>query len=231
MKTIVPIIFFIIIICFYLTIETKYERTTSSLKDDGFLILKSTSNNKVFKYLPPNYQFLDYKYSIKGCSLSTFHRDVTSSQYVFDTKNPVYTLIRYYNKGPHISLCPGSHLTTPFLFSRPKIINGDIGDCYLFNCDLIHSGALNTYGNKRYVEQFKIAHKDDIEKLQSLNGIKSKTTSNCNINYYYEIISRKLSLLFPFLINHCFTKYLQEDDGSFINKIIIKIYGRAFLNK
>ena len=81
---------------------------------------------------------------------------VTSSQYIFNTKYPVYTYIKYYNNGPHISLCPGSHKIVPFNFNKAKIINGNKNDGYLFNCDLIHAGAMNNYKEERLVMQYKI---------------------------------------------------------------------------
>ena len=49
--------------------------------------------------------FIKYKYIIKDSV------DVTSSQYEFNTKYPVYTLITYKNTGQLLSICPGSHKT------------------------------------------------------------------------------------------------------------------------
>ena len=47
---------------------------------------KHLTNVELLKHLPKDYVFLNYEYEIKGRTLSTFHRDVTSSQYEFNTK-------------------------------------------------------------------------------------------------------------------------------------------------
>ena len=181
-------------------------------------------------YLPENYIFLNYKYYIKGCSLSTFHRDVTSSQYIYKTKYPTYTYIQYFNTGPHLSVCQGSHKTTPYLFQPPITISGVKGDSYLFNCDLVHAGAINQFGNKRYVKQYKIIHKDDVKIMSHLIGINKNKIGKCNLNYSYEIFTRKLSILFSYFSNHILTPYLQKNDNSYINKLLIYCYGRSFYN-
>lgn len=79
----------------------KYER---DIINDGYKVIDDDDKNEILKLLPPNYIYIDYKYEIKGCTLSTFHRDVTSSQYIFKTKYPVYTHITYNNYGPLLSI-------------------------------------------------------------------------------------------------------------------------------
>ena len=224
-------------------VEYKYTKKTTNLEKDGFTILGKVKNEHCLKILPKGYEFINYKYSIKGCSLSTFHRDVTSSQYIFKTKHPIYTFARYLNTGPHLSVCPGSHKTVPFLFSNPYTVHGKKGDCYLFNCDLIHAGALHNFNNKRYMEQYKIAHIDDIKTIKNNHGRCSgsfcvkdlhnnytEKKGDCNINKNYEIFTRKLSLHFSFLGNHILTKYLQKNQNNFFNKIIVYLNGRSFYN-
>ncbi len=232
-----------IIISLLLLIEYKYNKDSSSLEKDGFISLKNIDNKSVLNYLPKGYVYLDYKYTIKGCSLSTFHRDVTSDQYTFKTKHPTYTMARYFNKGPHLSVCPGSHLTTPYLYSNPYTIYGNEKDCYLFNCDLVHAGSLNTFGKKRHMEQFKIAHLDDIKPNMNIRGKcvnnclpnslhkinKIQENNNCDLNYIYNILLRKLSLFFSFFINHIFTNSLQKKNkfiGHFIQKIGYDYYNK-----
>ena len=101
-----------------------------------------------------------------------------ASQYIFKTKYPIFTYIEYFNKGPVLSVCSGSHRTVPFLFQRAQTIynnNSQIG--ILFNCDLIHAGALNNLGNKRHAVQYKIVplpiHKD-LSKQQEVIVILSR---------------------------------------------------------
>jgi len=180
------ILLFIIYIIWFLE-ETNYEKENPSLDEDGFIKLYNIKKEYVLSHLPKDYIFIDYKYIIKGCTLSTFHRDVTSSQYIYKTVYPVYTYIVYYNDGPHISLCPGSHKSVPFNFNKAKIINGEKNDGYLFNCDLIHSGALNNFKEKRLVKQYKICHKNDLNKLKHLIGVNKYQTNDCIMNINYEI--------------------------------------------
>ncbi len=229
------IILLIIIYIFYFLIENDYDNNKvnkATLKKDGFVKLGKLYNKiDALQYLPKGYMFLDYKYTIKGCSLSTYHRDVTSSQYIFKTSRPIYTYIVYYNEGPQISVCPGSHKTVPFLFSRGCNISGKKYDSYLFNCDLVHAGNMNNFNEKRYVEQYKIAHIDDFKKLKSLQGINKNKIGSCKITYLYEYISRKFSLLFSHIANHVMTPYLQKNQNNLFNSILITLYGRQFYNK
>ena len=218
----------LIIYIIYFLHETNYVRDTNNLDKNGFVILEK--KNDIYNYIPSKYEFLNYKYTIKGCTLQTFHRDVTSSQYIFKTKHPVYTYIEYYNKGPVLSVCPGSHKTVPFLFQKAKTIynkNKKIG--ILFNCDLIHAGALNNLGNKRYAIQYKLVHIDDYDKLKHLNNI-NKITEYENNNFIKNYILRKISLLFSYPINHIFTKYLQNNQNNIINNISNKILDIKFYN-
>ena len=230
-KNIKILIVLYLIYSLFLLIEFKYTKSSADLQKDGFTILGNINNKDALSLLPDGYEFIDYKYSIQGCSLSTFHRDVTS-------------LARYLNTGPHLSACPGSHKTVPFLFSNPYTVSGKKGDCYLFNCDLVHAGALHNFNNKRYMEQFKIAHIDDISSIkkqygkcknncvpEDLHNNYTKKKGNCNINKTYEIVVRKASLHLSFIGNHIFTEYLQKNQNSFVNNIMLLLNGgRAFYN-
>jgi hypothetical protein len=207
------------------------KNNTTSLSKEGYIKLGNIRKMDALKLLPKGYVFLNYKYVIRGCSLSTYHRDVTSSKHILGTKHKVYTFIRYYNKGPQISVCPGSHATVPFTFSRGVNIYGDIGDCYIFDCDLVHAGAINIFGDNRHVEQYKIAHVDDILKLEDLLGIDKLQIGKCDLSPSYEYIMRKLSLLFAYPVNHILTPYLQKDKKSTFGNLLLSIYGRKFYNK
>lgn len=231
-------LYFIIIIIIYLimilllNIYQLYEtedlhKNRRTLKKDGFIVFQENNINNVFNQLPKDYILLDYIYQIKGCSISTFHRDVTSSQYIFKTKYPVYTYITYENSGALLSLCPCSHKTTPFLFERPVIIMGHKGTSVLFNCDIIHAGAINKFGDRRHATQYKLCHIDDVEKLKHLNGINIINLGKCEKNSEnYEYFLRKISLFFPFILNHILTKLLQNkpEKDSMIEYIVNKIY-------
>lgn len=196
----------------------------ANLERDGFEIISSKSS--VLKRLPPGYVFLDYKYTIEGCTLSTFHRDVTSSQSVFKTRHPVYTWITYDYDGTALSVCPGSHKTLPFTFSSPVTVRAK---SVLFNCDLVHAGTINWDRLPRRAVQYKVAHEDDVHKLKHLEKINKTKVGDCDkSNFMLDQIYRTLSLLFALPINHVFTPYLQNEKSS----TLCKLYGkdRCFYN-
>jgi hypothetical protein len=234
MNIFIILIIFLIIYILYLLYE-KINTVDRTIENDGFVIINNPENkNKVLNYLPEGYNFIDYIYRIKGCSISTFHRDITSSQYIYKTKYPVYTYIVYYNKGDVLSIVPNSHKTVPFLWYSVYTIKSTENIGVLFDCDLIHAGAINTFGNERLAMQYKICHYEDLEKLKHLKGINKTTNGNCNnINDTYVYILRKISLLFPYIINHLFTDLLQKKpkEDSILNYLINKFYiGDFYIN-
>ena len=192
----------IMLYIFYNTIEEKYEKKVTNLSNDGYIILYGNSRREVFEELPKDYVFLDYKYTLKGCKTHIFHRDVDSSQYFLKTRHPVYTYSIYKSNGPLISLCPGSHKTTPYLFEKPVIINGKKHTGILYNTDLVHCGVLHKEKNMHYEEQYKLCHKSDVEKLDSLNKNHINDVGMCTNNGLYEFITRKLSLIFNYPLNY-----------------------------
>ena len=189
------------------------------LYNDGFLLMNHPTKMDILNQLPPGYQFLNYKYTIEGCTLSTFHRDVTSSQYVFKTKHPVYTFITYEYEGPALSICPGSHRTVPLLMSSPVTVNAN---SVLFNCDVVHAGSLNLEKRPRKAVQYKIAHIDDIHKLKHLIGIDKLKNGDCDKrnNPTLDTLYRKLSLTFSYIINHHMTPYLQNRESNILCKLL-----------
>ena len=223
------ILIFILILILYFTYEGKYNtKYKPSLKDDGFIFLNSQNKDNVLRHLPKGYQFINYKYTIHGCTLSTFHRDVTSSQYIYKTKYPTYTFITYKHKGSGLSVCPGSHKTTPLLFTHPINVNSKN---ILFNCDLVHAGSLNLNNLPRTAIQYKIVHKEDLKIMKHLNGINKEKKGDCNKrnNILIDIFYRKCSLLFCYFINHQLTPYLQSRKGNILCKLIGE--ERCFYNK
>ena len=212
------IVFLIIALGLFTSERNARSDYRPALEKDGFILMDKPSEREVLNKLPYGYEFLDYKYSIDGCTLSTFHRDVTSSQYIFKTKYPVYTFITYEYDGAALSVCPGSHRTAPLLLSRPITVNAK---SVLFNCDVVHAGSLNLEKKPRKAIQYKIAHKDDIEKLKHLKGIDKLKHGDCDkMNPKIDILYRKLSLIFSYIINHQLTPYLQNRESNLLCKLI-----------
>jgi hypothetical protein len=191
--------------------ESAVSYQTRSLDKDGFCVLidKEYMNttdipckklqNDVLHALPPGYIFIDYIYKINNTSLSTFHRDVTSSQQIYHTKHPVYTLILYKYNGELLSICPHSNKTYPFVTSNIVNITGDAGTAFLFDCELLHAGMKNNC-KERQVLQYKLCHSDDMHLLLHLDKINNTKSDVCKMNLY-ETFIRKISYYFQFPIN------------------------------
>lgn len=205
------LIFIILLILFYFTyyIQENYEYcsislNTRTIEKDGFCILYhpiyadkthhmpcAELKQSVLNILPPGYLFIDYVYKINNVSLSTFHRDVTSSKYLLKTKHTVFTLILYKYDGELLSVCPGSNKTYPFVWSRILNLHGKSGTAVLFDSELLHAGRTNHCRNRRVI-QYKLCHKDDLKKLDTLQGVSMEKTEICE-NTVYSLVRRKLS--------------------------------------
>jgi len=147
----------------------------TNLVRDGFVVAHgigsfSELKRSVLAQLPVDYQFLDYSYYIRGTSLETWHRDVTSGQAYHRTAHPTYTVIHYLCDGDLLSVSPGSHRTLPFSWGAPLTLTGGAGTAVLFNADLLHAGAPNRIGAARRAIQYKVAHVSDLPALSHLAG-------------------------------------------------------------
>jgi hypothetical protein len=237
MKKSYQFIFFVILIyiLFYFPeLDQYYTESilTRTIENDGFCVLynplyskKTTSfpckelEHDILCCLPKNYLFIDYVYKINNVSLSTFHRDVTSSQNIYNTEYPVYTVILYKYSGELLSLCPGSHASYPFVLSHILNINGEPGTVFLFNSDILHAGRINNW-KYREVIQYKVCHKDDLSKLRHLIGVRMDKTDICVVSYW-NLFLRKLSYYFQIPINNLFYPFMikREQENTFIGNI------------
>jgi hypothetical protein len=158
----------------FYTKERDHDGRHTTIETDGYTQWRTNERNlqdDTRSLLGPDYVFLDYKYTIKGCSLTTFHRDVTSAQKFHGTQHPTYTLIQYHYDGDFLSICPKSHQQYPFAWCRPVNISGRRGTCVLFNADMLHAGMPNQVGGARHVVQYKIVHRDDLDKVAHLQSL------------------------------------------------------------
>lgn len=173
----------------------------------------------VLNQLPTGYIFLDYVYKINDTSLSTFHRDVTSSKRLFHTKYPVYTVILYNYSGELLSLCPGSHDSYPFVWSRIVNVSGNAGTVFIFDSDVLHAGRTNQCHDRKII-QYKVCHKDDQHKLTNLNNIYVEKTDVCKDDIYTKI-KRKLSYFFELPINTITYPLMikRENTNTWVGKI------------
>ena len=212
-------IFIIYCAFYYLEDDEIAGSAARTLENDGFCTLRDPSRRDVLRNLPHGYQFMDYTYRIKNASLSTFHRDVTSSKTIYKTKYPVYTLIVYMYDGKLLSVCPGSDQTNPFTFSRILNVWGPSGTAFLFDCDLLHAGCMNRCKERELI-QYKICHTDDLPKLSHLNGINMTKEYVCKKSMMNHIL-RKLSYYFEMPINYFLYPFLSKryDSDTAVGKI------------
>lgn len=142
-----------------------------TLRSDGFMIWNGSDRDVARMILGGDYVFLDYTYTIRGCALTTWHRDVTSGQRSWNTTHPTYTLIHYKSTGNLLSMVPGSHLGV-MAFQKPVDIVSEVPNTMvLFNADMLHAGMPNVAGDARHAVQYKLAHRDDVARLGHLDGV------------------------------------------------------------
>jgi hypothetical protein len=212
------IIFAVVLIDFYYFFESdeSVDNSARSIAVDGFCFFRAKNREdektQTLKRLPLDYEFLDYEYTILSTALSTFHRDVTSSQVLYNCDHPVYTLIVYEYEGDLLSLCPASERTYPFVWSRIVNVRGPKGTCVLFNSEILHAGLPNQC-RPRFARQYKICHKNDIKKLGHLRGVRTVKDSPC-VDDIWSKMKRKISYYFAFLINHVFYPFLMQKWGE-----------------
>lgn len=188
--------------------------------------MPSTSlQTDVLRELPEGYHFMDYIYKIENNSLSTFHRDVTSSKILFKTKHVVYTVILYKYDGELFSFCPRSNHSYPFTWSHITNISGKKGTVFLFDSDLLHAGG-NPIGVEREVVQFKVCHREDLELLTELSGVRmdKKELSEKEPSIFssiYKSVLRKASYFFEMPINYfCYPFMIKRQNSDhWIGKI------------
>jgi len=225
-------IFVVYVIYFFIEHNESYTQSMHqrNIKKDGFSIfhcydhinIQKDPSEELIKQtldkLPKGYKFANYSYRIKMASPSYFHRDVTSSQYIYKTKHPVYTLIIYKYDGCLISLCPGSNYTYPFVYSQIVNLSGPAGTCVLFDCEILHAGCINEC-KPRNIIQYKIAHEDDMDVLKHLDDVNvEETKGECEDNLYNHAL-RKCSYFFELPINTIFYPLMlkQQEDGIIKN--------------
>jgi len=216
-------VLYIIYFCTEHNESSIVSTTTRTLENDGFKVFKyddfenvgknppTEFTEPVLQFLGNDYKFMDYSYAIKNATLSTFHRDVTSSRYLYNCKHPIYTLILYKYEGCLLSICPASNYSYPFVYSQIVNISGPAGTCFLFHCDLLHAGCFNNC-KERDIIQYKIVHKDDVEYFPHLQNVHvEKKENNCEDTYYNHFL-RKSSYFFELPINTIFSPFLQKKE-------------------
>ena len=137
----------------------------------GYFLKNNSINKKIKNILSDNYELIDYVYIIENSAIHTYHRDYTSSRVYNNLKYPSYTMILYLddtNSG--LNVIPGSHDDNGSIYLKDKSVrlNVNKGSAILFDADMLHAGSAIDVDTKRHCIQFKIIHKEDIEKVPHL---------------------------------------------------------------
>lgn len=195
--------------------------------------LPDTIKTQILSELPEDYVFLNYKYTIQNTLLYTYHRDVTSSQSFQHLKHPSYTLILYLYDGNFINICPGSNDT--IFPTKPYVISGEYGTCVLFNSDCVHAANIDHIGERLCI-QYKICHKDDVDKLEHLQGkIISKVNKSVNHYMFFDYYILQFMSLLSFITIPLFDiesigKFIERRQNNPLVDILSSFTGIQFYN-
>lgn len=173
--------------------ELQWNFTTQGdgdLDKDGFRVLHLSGamelersalvqhlKNSVLAHLPRNYMNLQEQTKfVQGVVARKFHRDV--GRYSIKTVYPVYKALAYFNKGPLLSVVPGSHMDPAFKAERVQTISGPAGTMIINNADVIHAGAVNKLGGKRQLVGLTFCHADDVGRVRAAQRVRASLEPN-----------------------------------------------------
>jgi len=193
-----------------------------------FFLSNQNITYKIHEILPEEYILIDYTYVIENSSIHTFHRDYTSSKNYNNLKYPSYTMILYLdNSDTGLNIIPGSHVDNSciYFWNRVKKLHFIPGTAVIFDADILHAGSIVDNDIKRRCIQFKIIHKDDIDKLQSLQNNHVLINRPNNKSILLKEIESSLTSHFPIFMDlfqeHIKTSF--SEDKTMIQNIVSKI--------
>lgn len=189
---------------------TKYTRFLENIK-------AVLHYNKVKDF--NNYILVDYSYIINNSSISTYHRDYTSSKQYNNLNFTSYTMILYLDN-TNLNIIPDSHLEKfpIYLIDNSRQIKFNPGEAIIFDADLLHSGEISKTNEQRRCIQFKIVHKDDIENVKHLINYHNVNENKNNNNYYLKLLYNNISRMIPF-VSDIFNKQISNSFHSHKTKI------------
>jgi len=178
----------------------------------------------------PDYEFMKYAYLIENTTIHTYHRDYTSCKEFNKLDNISYSIIVYLD-GENNGLTyyeDSSNATIP-LYILPgycKEYKCKPGDAVLFNANVVHAGLLSLYPNqKRRCIQFKLVHKDDVNKLPLLNEnfvlINKPNYKSYKIRYLETVFTGMFPCVLDFFEYHIKTSFYEKK--TWLQKSISKL--------
>lgn len=196
--------------------------------DIKYYFKNKTIQDKIKNYFGENYIFIDYTYMIENSAIHTYHRDYTSSRNYNNLKYPSYTMILYLDESDTgLNIIPGSHKDNYplYILNKSKKIKAKPGSAVIFDADILHSGtpSINT---SRHCIQFKIIHKDDVNKLKHLLDYHVLINRPNNKSLYIKYIETVFTRHFPIILD-----FFQETiKSSFVeNKTYVQKFISSFV--
>lgn len=193
-----------------------------------FFLNNQNITSKIHEILPEEYVLIDYTYVIENSSIHTFHRDYTSSKNYNNLKYSSYTMILYLDDSDTgLNIIPGSHKDNSciYFYNRAKKLHFIPGTAVIFDADILHAGSIVDSEVKRRCIQFKIIHKDDMDKLLSLQNyhvlINRPNNKFILLKEIESILTRHFPIFMDIFQGHIKTSF--SEDKTMIQNIVSKI--------
>lgn len=182
-------------------------------------------DKKINDILGDDYTMIDYTYMIENSAIHTFHRDYTSCQNYNNLEHPSYTMILYLDDSDTgLQVIPQSHNDNKWVYLRDKSkkLYFKSGTAILFNANLLHSGYIVNGEVKRHCIQFKVIHKNDIEKMPWLQDFHVLINKPNNKSENVKYLEMKATMHLPIFMDifQSMIKTSFHEDKTYLQKTI-----------
>ena len=191
----------------------------------GFFKNNKDIGKKINSILGDDYTMIDYTYMIENSAIHTFHRDYTSCQNYNNLEYPSYTMILYLDDSDTgLQVIPQSHNDNQWIYftDKSKKLYFKSGTAILFNANLLHSGSIVSGKVKRHCIQFKVIHKDDIQKMPWLQDFHVLINKPNNKSENLKYLEMKATMHFPIFMDmfQSMIKTSFHEEKTYLQKII-----------
>lgn len=196
----------------------------------NIILKKDSTLSNYCKATYPDYEFMNYAYLIENTTIHTYHRDYTSCKEYNNLDHTSYSIIVYlYGENNGLTYYKNSSTSKLPLYILPgycKTYECRPGDAVLFDANVVHAGLLSENPNQeRKCIQFKLVHKDDVNKLPLLNEnyvlINKPNNKSYKVRYLETVFTGMFPCVLDFFEYHIKTSFY--DKKSIIQKFISKL--------
>jgi hypothetical protein len=194
------------------------------------IIKKENSLTTYCKTNYPDYVLMKYAYLIENTTIHTYHRDYTSCKEYNNLDHTSYSIIVYlYGENNGLTYYKNSSTSKLPLYILPgycKTYECRPGDAVLFDANVVHAGLLSENPNQeRKCIQFKLVHKDDVNKLPLLNEnyvlINRPNYKSYKIRYLETVFTGVFPCILDFFEYNIKTSFYEKK--TWIQKLISKL--------